>query len=63
MCGRGSWDLEGGGKALPQLQERLNGSPVISSSDPLYVSNGAGEMISSCCSSVSDQRNKHHGVK
>ncbi|KAG0590333.1 hypothetical protein KC19_1G090900 [Ceratodon purpureus] len=38
---RGSLGLEGGVQALPQLQKMLNDSPVISSSGPLYVSNGA----------------------
>ena len=65
MCTRGSWDLGGGAKALPQLQEMFNNTPLISSSDPLNVSDGAGKITrnSSCCYSVCSRHDKHHRIK
>lgn len=46
VCARGNLDLgsvagSGGSKALPQLQNMLNDAPFITSSGPLYISNGA----------------------
>lgn len=44
VCARGSFDLGTmvrGAKALPVLQDMLNNTPFIHSSDPFYVSEGA----------------------
>lgn len=47
VCARGNFDLatSGGSKALPLLQNLLKDTPIINSSDSLYIPNGAGMLL------------------